>query len=41
MHAARSKKKMGLYSAIIKFRSINESILKKKEAQASLMTLIF
>ncbi len=40
MHAARSKK-LGLYSAIIKFRSVNESIFKKNEAQASLLTLIF
>ncbi len=40
MHAARSKK-LGVYSAIIKFRSVNESIFKKNEAQASLLTLIF
>ncbi len=40
MHAARSKK-LSLFSAIIKFRSVNMSIFKKNEAQASHLTLIF
>ncbi len=40
MQPARSYK-LGLYSAIIEFRSVNESIFKKNEAKASLLTLIF
>ncbi len=40
MQAAWSKKR-GLYSANIKFRSLNVSIFKKNEAQASLLTLVF
>ncbi len=33
--------KYPIYSAIIKFRSINESTINKNEGQASLLTLIF